>query len=333
MKIAIVKLSAMGDIIHAMAALQFIKNHPQDIQIDWVIEKQFSPIITHHPDIHQIIPLELKRIKSQPQLFYSTVKQLRLLKQHNYDLVIDAQGLIKSALTARLIGKSILGFDKFSIREKLASYFYQHHFNYPYDANAIVRHIAILTQPLGISVNESQILNKQPYLFFQSTKIVEELLALYPLKLIFVIGSSWSAKNYPPEQFIAIAEQLKMHALVIWGNAFEKQIAEKMAEQSSWIRVLPQLDLNQLKQLIANADLVIGNDTGPTHMAWALNKASITLFGATPIRMSYQTAINRVLKSPSIVNSYRLNRQDNSIKEIPVYEIVKLAKELLQIIR
>jgi heptosyltransferase-1 len=88
--------------------------------------------------------------------------------------------------------------------------------------------------------------------------------------------------------------------------------------------------LNGLKALIANADLLIGNDTGPTHMAWALNRPSITIFGPTPIRMAYQTGINKVVKSPSIVNPYKLSRQDNSIKDIDEIEIIELAKTLLR---
>jgi heptosyltransferase-1 len=92
---------------------------------------------------------------------------------------------------------------------------------------------------------------------------------------------------------------------------------------------MPRLDLNSLKALIAKADLLIGNDTGPTHMAWALNRPSITIFGPTPVRMTYQTNINKVVKSASIVNPLKLNRLDNSIQEIDENEIIELAKALL----
>jgi heptosyltransferase-1 len=75
--------------------------------------------------------------------------------------------------------------------------------------------------------------------------------------------------------------------------------------------------------------LLIGNDTGPTHMAWALNKPSITIFGPTPVRMAFQTPINQVIKSPSLVNPFKLNKQDDSIKDIDENEIIKLANILL----
>ena len=117
--------------------------------------------------------------------------------------------------------------------------------------------------------------------------------------------------------------------MVVWGSEQEKEKAVWMSSQADTIQVMPRLDFNSLKALIAKADLLIGNDTGPTHMAWALNKPSITIFGPTPIRMAYQTAVNKVVKSPSLVNPYKLNKQDYSIKDIDENEIIKLANSLL----
>jgi heptosyltransferase-1 len=128
-----------------------------------------------------------------------------------------------------------------------------------------------------------------------------------------------------------VANTLKQNCLVIWGNEIERQTAETMATQSSFIRVLPALNLNDLKALLSQVDLVIGNDTGPTHIAWGLNTPSITLFGCTPISRVYQTNINKVLKSPSIVNPRKLNKLDDSIKEIKPSDIVEMANELLQL--
>ena len=93
--------------------------------------------------------------------------------------------------------------------------------------------------------------------------------------------------------------------------------------------MLPKINLNALKYIIANSNLLIGNDTGPTHIAWALNVPSITLFGCTPTNRVYETPINRVLNSSSVVNHYKLDKNDFSIAEIEVSEIVKVAKELL----
>ena len=147
--------------------------------------------------------------------------------------------------------------------------------------------------------------------------------------IVLVIGSSWDSKNYPAPKFVKIASGLQQNCLVVWGSEQEKEKADWMATQSGTIQVMPRLDLNSLKALIAKADLLIGNDTGPTHMAWALNRPSITIFGPTPVRMAYQTNINKVVKSASIVNPLKLNRLDNSIQEIDENEIIELAKALL----
>ena len=147
--------------------------------------------------------------------------------------------------------------------------------------------------------------------------------------IVLVIGSSWDSKNYPADKFVKIASALQQNCLVVWGSEQEKEKAVWMSSQADTIRVMPRLDFNSLKALIAKADLLIGNDTGPTHMAWALNRPSITIFGPTPIRMAYQTAVNKVVKSPSFVNPYKLNKQDYSIKDIDENEIIKLANSLL----
>jgi heptosyltransferase-1 len=117
---------------------------------------------------------------------------------------------------------------------------------------------------------------------------------------------------------------------VLWGTEQEKEKALWMKEQSDFIEVMPLLSLDKLKYVIKNSSLLIGNDTGPTHMAWGLNTPSITLFGPTPVHRVYQTSINRVLNSNSKVNQFKLDRSDFSISEINVNSIVKISKELLR---
>jgi len=89
------------------------------------------------------------------------------------------------------------------------------------------------------------------------------------------------------------------------------------------------MDLNSLKAIIAKSDLLIGNDTGPTHMAWGLNIPSITIFGPTPINRVYQTPINRVIASESDVDHYKLDKNDFSITEIKSDKIIAMAQDLL----
>lgn len=113
------------------------------------------------------------------------------------------------------------------------------------------------------------------------------------------------------------------------GTADEKARAEWIEVHSVYTKCLPKINLNTLKAVIGKSDLLIGNDTGPTHMAWGLNIPSITIFGPTPINRVYQTPINKVIKSNSDVNHYKLNKNDFSICEIDANKIMLMAKELL----
>jgi len=330
MKIAIVKLTALGDIVHAMVALQFIKAHSPAIKIDWIVEERFADVLKNNPDIDHILTVNLKSLKTSKAGIFQQIKAVRNYALNNYDLVIDAQGLIKSAVIARLLGKRIAGFDANSIREKAASWFYDVKLPCAYHSNAIARNAFVLSSPLGINITAEQILNKKPFLFFNNEDPqIYDFLEKDRKNIVLVIGSSWDSKNYPADKFVKIALTLQQNCLVVWGSEQEREKADWMSTQSGNILVMPRLDLNSLKALIAKADLLIGNDTGPTHMAWALNKPSITIFGPTPIRMVYQTDINKVVKSASIVNPYKLNRQDYSIKDIDENEIIELAKTLL----
>ena len=165
MRIAIVKLSALGDIANTMFVLQFIKKHNKDIHIDWVVEKRYKELLEFHPYINKVHTVSLKKVK-QKKSFFLLFKELKKVRNFGpYDLVIDMQGLIKSALISKLIpSKSTLGFDKFSSRESLASIFYNKTFNCPYETNVIERNIKIINFALGFMTKRQEILSKEPHL-------------------------------------------------------------------------------------------------------------------------------------------------------------------------
>ncbi|WP_418179900.1 lipopolysaccharide heptosyltransferase I [Aliarcobacter lanthieri] len=331
-KIAIIKLSAMGDIIHSMIALQFIKAKYPNIQIDWFVENAFGDILENNPHISNIIKLDLKSIKKDKKEIFYQIKLLKKFRKNSYDLIIDAQGLIKSAIVARLLGNNRAGFNKNSTREKLASYFYTKKIDIPYDENAILRNCKILSEPLNFEISKDEILDKQAFLFYKNeNNIIYEYLKKNKKNILLVIGASWDSKMYSKEKFAKIASSLDESFLIAWGNEKEKQIAEFISKNSKAI-VLPKLDLNDLKAIVSKVDLVIGNDTGPTHMAWALNIPSITLFGNTPAyRNTYTTSINKTIKSSSVVNPFKLNRTDFSIQEIDENKVIETAKGLLYV--
>lgn len=331
MKIAIVKLSAMGDIIHAMVALQFIKKAFPQSKIDWIVEENFSGVLENNPDINEILRINLKSIKTKKRNILSQYKLLADIGKNNYDIVIDAQGLLKSAIVSwiignRVVGSFIVGFDKNSIREKIASFFYDKKVYIPYEKNTIDRNIKVMCEPLGIKVSKEDILEKKPFLFSNKSNIKS-----LEFSIIFVVGASKSNKIYPKEKFLEIAEKLKEQILVIWGNDEEYKIALWLSKNSNFITLDEKGNLDKLKSKILNSLLVIGGDTGPVHMAWGLNIPSITIFGNTPhFRNTYETTINKTIKSSSVVNPLKLDKNDFSINEIDSNEIVAIARRLLK---
>jgi heptosyltransferase-1 len=328
MKICIVKLSAMGDIIHCMVVLQFIKTKFPNIQIDWIVENAFKDILQNNPHINNILPINLKSIKKNKLNIFKQLKLLNFYSKNSYDIIFDAQGLLKTAIVSKIISNKkskIIGFDKNSIREKVASFFYDEVINIGYEKNVINRNIKLICDFLNIKVAKKDILNKQSFLYSKTITQDKEK------NIILVVGASKPNKIYPKENFLQIAQILSNYKFeVIWANDNEKNTAIFLKQNSQNIIMCQQMDLDQLKLKIKNSIMVIGGDTGPTHMAWALNIPSITIFGNTPeYRNSYITPINKVIKSNSYVNPLKLNKNDFSINSIKPENITTLVKSIL----
>jgi heptosyltransferase-1 len=334
MKIAIVKLSAMGDIVHAMVALQLIKARRPDVVIDWVVEQGLMGILADNPDINRILTVNLKALKHNKRQVFAQIRQLKTYAAQNYDYVIDAQGLLKSAIVAKLLGRHTIGFSKNSIREKFAANLYSQTVDIDYAENVIWRNVKVLCEPLGIQVTKNDLANKAPFLCYQPLSFQDTPMAHGRKNIILVLGASRPNKVYPVERFVELVTALDRdfgaHCVLIWGNEQELAAAQYVAQHAPQTTISPKLSLNDLKALLAQADLVIGGDTGPTHCAWALNVPSITIFGNTPeYRNTWISDINRVVKSSSNVDPLRLDASDFSIREIPVQAILEQAKDLL----
>lgn len=330
MKIAIVKLSALGDIVHAMFILQVLKKKMTHVEIDWIVEEMFAPLLENQPHIHQIHTVNLKSLKERKINFFRELKKVKFLHQNKYDLVIDLQGLIKSAIVAKLLGKSV-GFSKDAIRESFAAVFYKKTFFVPYENNVIQRNMALVYKALDMEGDVLLTETKEPLLFFKPIDIqkIDTYLSKGQHNIIYILGSSWESKVYPKEKFVEIVNKLEGNPLLLWGNEKEYDAALYVSEHSN-AQCLPKLNLNELKALISKADLVIGADSGPTHFAWALNRPSITIFGPTPSeRNTLVTSINKVIDCGKKIDPLRLNKKDFCIQKIEAKKIIQLAKELL----
>ena len=334
MRIAIVKLSALGDIVHAMIILQFIKKFDQKILIDWIVEDNFKELVDFHPHINEVHIVNLRKAKNKKSLFILLEEFKRIRNLDPYDLVIDMQGLLKSAIIARIIPSTItLGFDKTSARESVASIFYNKKFKYSYSENVIERNFELIKFALEIPINKERIKHKLPFLFANQEYNLS-ILSSTKKNVILIPGASHVSKRYSPENFSQLTNFLDVNYLIIWGSGEEKLIAEKIKNLSPKVNICARMTISSLISLFSKVDLVIGPDTGPTHIAWALNIPSLTLFGPTPgYRNTYVTNNNKIIESNSTVNPYKIRNNDYSINNISSENILEVARKLLKLKR
>ncbi|MEA3373145.1 MAG: lipopolysaccharide heptosyltransferase I [Campylobacterota bacterium] len=332
MRIAIIRLSALGDIVNSVFVLSFIKEKYPNATIDWVCEEAFASLLERHPLVDNVHIVSIKRAKKERSLslLMQTIRKLKTLG--SYDHIIDLQGLLKSALAARVIGSNIHGFDSDSLREGVAARLYKTHTHIPYRENAMIRTAKIISDALDLDITADAMLSKPAA--FEKDTLTPELRALFSpteKNIVFTLGSSWPSKVYPKELFLEVAKLLEATIILVWGSEGEYQDAEFIAASCEECKVAPKLSLYELIQLITHADLLIGNDSGPTHMAWMQNRPSIALFGPTPAyKMMFETPINLAIESDSKIDPLKLNREDDSIKTILPETIVAKAEMLLR---
>jgi len=278
-RVLLVKTSSLGDVIHTLPALTDAQRAIPGIQFDWVVEEGFAEIPAWHPAVAQVIPVAIRRWRKHPLQTLRTGEWRRFkarLRETCYDLVIDAQGLLKSAWLTRYVKAPVAGFDRDSIREPLASRFYDRCYAVPRDQHALERVRQLFAQALGYSIPEmiadygldrGQLATpgEQPY-------------------LLFLHGTTWPSKHWPEAYWRQLAERMSEFGWAIrlpWGNAEEKARAERIAQGLPSASVLPRLNLGGVAKVVAGARACVAVDTGLGHLAAALDVPSISLYGPT----------------------------------------------------
>jgi heptosyltransferase-1 len=277
-RVLIIKTSSLGDVLHTLPAVTDATLHKPGIRFDWVVEEAFAEVPAWHAAVAEVIPVAIRRWKhhlfnalraGEPQ---STVRQLR---NRHYAHIIDAQGLIKSAIIARLAHGPRSGLDRGSAREPVAARAYENTFAIARNQHAVQRvrqlFAAALDYPVpdaspdyGIKQHFPQCI-RQPY-------------------LVFLHGTTWPTKHWPDDYWISLASMAAAAGLQVkipWGNDIEQQRAQHIAAVADAIEVLPRMQLGELAAVIAAAGAVIGVDTGLVHLAAALGTPCITLYGST----------------------------------------------------
>ncbi|ADO05028.1 lipopolysaccharide heptosyltransferase I [Helicobacter pylori] len=333
MKIAIVRLSALGDIIVSAVFLALIKERFTNAQIEWFVDERFGAILEHSPYIDKLHPIALKSALTtfNPLKIFKLFKSLRA---YEYDIVIDMQGLIKSALITQMLkAPKKVGFDCTSAREGLSAFFYSQKVSIAYNEPVLKRNFTLLSHALNLPKKEiSEGLSSRSKVFsYQDSPKIDALnLNENKLKILFVLETSKINKTYPIERFKELALALENFQICLLWHADEDKAAALYGALKNQcdVLLLPKLTLNEVKALLFKMDLIIGGDTGITHLAWALQKPSITLYGNTPMeRFKLESPINVSLTGNSNANYHK---KDFSIQNIEPKKIKECVLNILK---
>lgn len=280
MKVLIVKTSSLGDVIHTLPALSDAARALPDIRFDWVVEEALAEIPAWHPAVERVIPIALRRWRKQPSAALTGGEWRQFLHQlrtENYDKIIDAQGLIKSAVITRLARGPRYGLDRRSAREPLAALAYGHKISVEKKQHAITRVRALFAAALNYPCPATA-----PDYGLSPTRF--EPAATDERYMVFLHGTAWSSKQWPLGYWLELARLAAAQGYKVylpWGNPNERQRARHIAAHCSSAVVLPEMNLAALAALLAHACGVVGVDTGLSHLAAALAAPAVTIYGAT----------------------------------------------------
>ncbi|PWB55173.1 MAG: lipopolysaccharide heptosyltransferase I [Nitrosomonadales bacterium] len=280
LKILLVKTSSMGDVIHALPSVTDIVAHFPAAQVDWVVEESFAELPALHPGVKKIIPVAVRRWRRN-LLNAASWREMaafrRTLQAANYDLVIDSQGLIKSAIIASLAHGPRCGYDRASAREPLAALAYDRTIGVARDLHAVERNRLLAGRALGYLPGGS----------------VDYGIAAPALDLPWLPGGRYAVllhatsradKEWPEADWLALAARLNGQGLCCvlpWGSTREQARSARLAKQMAHAVVPPRLSLTQAAALLGAAEAVAGVDTGLTHLAAALKVPVVALYCAS----------------------------------------------------
>ena len=285
MHILLIKMSSMGDLVHNCPVVSDIMKHFPEAQIDWVAEEAYQAIPKLHSGVRKVIPIAWRRWRKS--LIYGATQQeififRAQLQAELYDLVIDTQGLFKSAIVGKMANSGgIVGGDFKSIKEGFASFFYDKRLPILKSRHVIDRCRAVAAGALGYAIDDkpfygirAKALAIEEASWLQSENIAENYAVLMQ-------AASRPEKLWAEENWLAIGKRLQqegIYSILPWGNLEEKARAQILADKIGNAIVPPFMELDTAARFLAGAKMVIGLDTGLTHFAAALGRPTIGIF-------------------------------------------------------
>jgi heptosyltransferase-1 len=288
MKILVVKLSSLGDILHMFPAISDLHRQFPDAEIHWLVEPAFAEVVAWHSAIGKVITVPLRAHKKTwwkiPALL---IKMRRKLKAQNYDIVLDAQGLIKSALLSRLAGVAVYGFATGSARESLAAHLYQKTARVPDGLHIIEKNRQLVATIFAADISQAADYGldefRQKQIQAECSGTLKEVTDQPYIVLLH--GTTWNSKYWPEASWVELIQMLKRQGwrcLLPWGNEVERMRAHRLqATGDQNAQVLPKLSLTELMGVLLHARAFVSVESGIGHLAATLDVPGIMLHGPT----------------------------------------------------
>lgn len=274
-RVLIVKMSSMGDVVHALPALTDMQRHVPGLEVDWLVEEAFAAIPALHNCVRHVIPLAWREWRKRlgSATTWRTMAALRRdVRREAYDLVIDLQGLVKSAWWGWQARGPMAGYDRRSAREALASVFYARKATVSRQLHAVERCRRLAAAHMGYAIPSSE-----PEFGIRATEGRRCPQAPYA---VLIPCASRREKLWPEPRWIAVGQQLSAlgwSPVVLWGSATERQSASRIAAGCAGV-VPPFLSIKDAAMVLAGARCVVGLDTGFTHLGAALGRPTVGIY-------------------------------------------------------
>lgn len=319
-RVLIVKTSSMGDVLHTLPALTDASYAINNIRFDWVVEENFTQIPSWHFAVDKVIPVAIRRWRKSWFSRETRIERKRFIEQlqlQQYDYVIDAQGLIKSAfLITRKSNGVKHGLDKRSAREPIASWFYDVKHFVAKDLHAVERTRQLFAKSLNYMLSPE----------VGDYAIAKHFLTILPEDnqryLVFLHSTTRDDKHWTESEWRELIKLVEISGYKIklpWGTKCEYERSIRLAESFPHVDVLPKSSLAEIATILAGAKAVVSVDTGLSHLTAALDRPNITLYGPT---------------DPKLIGGYGKNQNSfiSSQKDMRMIKAIEIYKKLAELI-
>jgi len=286
-RILIVRTSSLGDLVHMLPAISDIARHVPDAHIDWIVEESFAEVPSWHPAVREVIPIAHRRWRKSwwaPQTRSERAALRRNLGARRYDIVLDMQALMKSVWLVRQTRGERHGLDRRSAREPLASFFYDVRHTVEFWQPAVIRQRTLAAAAFGYEYQG------EPDFGLQRFTVAAQI---QPCAVIMP-SASRDDKLWPAASWHRVFDHLTGQGLrlqLLAGNERETERARQLVAGRSNVEVLPRMSLAEVAGVLASARIMVGLDSGLTHLSAGLGRPTIGIYKAsTPVRTPLQGA-------------------------------------------